>query len=340
MRRLIVALILACGLLTPMTADAWWGRHCGWRGGCGWGGYRSCGWGGYRGCGYVGYGCYPSYGYGYGCSVGYAPGCYSYGYPAYGAYGFGVPAGYGYYGANLNTGTTLGVSPTIAARPVLAATPQQTLQNFLGLAGLRPISLLTAQNSRPAQREIRMSNPEARRSAERLIADGDDLFRGQNFHAALQRYKHAAAAAPDLAESYWRQGHAMISTRNFDLATNAFKRAIGLSSDLNRGGFHLSSLYGNATMTKTAHLESLAEWTLANANSADPYFLLGVFLKYDGQAENAEKFFARASDLAGPTAGHLAMFLAPQQPMPAPQAVADVPPPAPVPVSLVRARDI
>ena len=67
-----------------------------------------------------------------------------------------------------------------------------------------------------------------------MIAEGDELFRAQNFHSALQKYKLAASTAPDLAEAFWRKGHALVATHNYDLATTAFKRAIALTEDLGR----------------------------------------------------------------------------------------------------------
>ena len=39
-------------------------------------------------------------------------------------------------------------------------------------------------------------------------------------------YKLAASTAPDLAEAFWRQGHALVATHNYELAATAFKRAI------------------------------------------------------------------------------------------------------------------
>jgi tetratricopeptide (TPR) repeat protein len=167
----------------------------------------------------------------------------------------------------------------------------------------------------------RVSNVDSRRKAERLIAEGDELFRVQNFHSALQRYKLAASAAPDLPEALWRKGHALVATHNYDLATTAFKRAIALTDDLGRDGFRLSDIYAGATMTKTQHLESLAEWAINRRNSSDPYFLLGLFLTYDDQPARAEKFFQKASDLAGISGGHIAVFL--DAPEPAPRARPD-----------------
>src|SRR6185369_12160170 len=97
-------------------------------------------------------------------------------------------------------------------------------------------------------------------------------------------------------------------------AATAFKRAIALTEDLGRGGFRLGDIYGSATMTKSQHLESLAEWAINKRSSSDPYFLLGLFLEYYGQPARAEKFFQKASDLAGISGGHIAVFLDPVAP--------------------------
>jgi tetratricopeptide (TPR) repeat protein len=193
----------------------------------------------------------------------------------------------------------------------------QTIQKFLGMSQLRPVNAAAAAPVAPTLTVTpRLSNAESRRRAERLIAEGDELFRGQNFHPALQKYKAAASAAPDMAEAFWREGHALVATKNFGLATTAFKRAVGLTEDLGRGGFQLDDLYGKATMSKSGHLESLAEYALSHSGSSDPYFLLGVFLTYDGQPARADKFFQRASDLAGIAGGHIAVFLSPVEETP------------------------
>jgi tetratricopeptide (TPR) repeat protein len=171
-----------------------------------------------------------------------------------------------------------------------------------------------------------------------MLTDGDELFRSQNFHSALQKYKLAASTAPDLAEAFWRQGHALVATHNYDLATTAFKRAIALTEDLGRGGFRLNDLYAGAAMTKTQHLESLAEWAIAKSNSSDPYFLLGVFLNYDGQQARADRFFQKASDLAGISGGHIAVFLAPAEDAMKPPAEKAVRPVATLPLLTISAE--
>jgi len=234
-----------------------------------------------------------------------------------------------------------------AAAPVRAAAPTSTvttpptalaLQRFLGLKDIHPVSISPAAGAAVAARFpivtktigdvlARATNVESHRKAEKMMGEADELFRAQNYHSALQRYKLAASTAPDMPEALWRQGHALVATHNYELAATAFKRAVGLTEDLDRGGFKLSDIYGSANMTKNQHLESLAEWALTHRNSSDPYFLLGLFLEYDDQPDRAEKFFQKASDLAGISGGHIAVFLAPTEP---PAHAAFAPAPAPI----------
>jgi len=171
----------------------------------------------------------------------------------------------------------------------------------------------------------------------RHMADGDALFAKQNFNSALQRYKQAASAAPDVAEAWWRQGHAFVATRNYDLAATAFKRAIALGDDLDRGGFRLDDLYAGHAMAKAGHLESLAELALNKSGESDAYFLIGLFLYYDGQPARADKFFARAAELAG-TSSYLAGFLGKPPAIVAAKPV--IPPPPKPPVIAVAGTSI
>ena len=288
MRRiLLTALLLVATLAICTPAQARWGRHCGWGGG-GWGGggycgYRSYGWGGYRSCGWGGYGVgYRGYGWG-GC---YAPvysygGCYPYAgfYSGYGGGYYSQPYGIGYYGYSpYNTyynpqSNFIAYSLPSTVQPAELAYGPQAVKQFLGLnrnfaltnlnsPALKVLTIAARPAPAPADLKaaIRISNPEQRRKADQYIALGDSLFREQKFHSALQKYKLAAQAAPDMAEAYWREGHAMIATSNFELASGAFKRAIALDPDTGRGGFTLDKLYGPAGMAKTAHVEALASW--------------------------------------------------------------------------------
>jgi tetratricopeptide (TPR) repeat protein len=212
-------------------------------------------------------------------------------------------------------------SPRPAALAFAAPTALD-VQRFLGLKEIGSVPVdaeptaIALNRVAPALKALddilaRVSTAESRRKAERMMREGDELFRAQNFHSALQKYKLAAVTAPDLPEAQWRKGHALVATHNYEQAATAFKRAIALTEDLGRDGFRLNDLYAGAAMTKAAHLESLAEWAISRSKSPDPYFLVGLFLNYDGQTARAEKFFQKASDLAGISGGHIAVFLDP-----------------------------
>jgi tetratricopeptide (TPR) repeat protein len=228
----------------------------------------------------------------------------------------------------LFTAPVFAAKPTVApaAAPVaapVATTPiGEAVQKFLGIGQLRPVApaisrpITSAKPVAPIVNSIvsRFSNVDSRRKAEKLIAEADELFKAQNFHSALQKYKLAGSTAPDMPEAFWRQGHALVATHNYELAATAFKRAIALTEDLGRGGFRLGDIYGGANMTKQQHLESLAEWATSKRSLSDPYFLIGLFLEYDGQPVRAEKFFQKANELAGISGGHIAVFLDPVAP--------------------------
>jgi tetratricopeptide (TPR) repeat protein len=350
MRNFVAILVLlAATLLSATPAKACWRHRCGCGGGYG---YRG-GWGGYYG-GYRsyyrgwGYGS-PGWGYGGWGYSGYGNPYYASSYPTYNSYSMYSPY---YSGGNYDVGTRVSLNnplygttnlapamtyvsspssftaPLFAAHPAAAAAPTAAtpiaaaVQKFLGLGQLRPVAPVISRPIASATPVVpivnsavsRFSNVDSRRKAEKLITEADELFKAQNFHSALQKYKLAASTAPDMPEAFWRQGHALVATHNYELAATAFRRAIALTEDLGRGGFRLSDIYGSANMTKQQHLESLAEWATNKRTSSDPYFLIGLFLEYDGQTTRAEKFFQKANELAGISGGHIAVFLDPVAP--------------------------
>lgn len=173
---------------------------------------------------------------------------------------------------------------------------------------------------------VRYSNPDARSKARAYMTQGDHMFREQRYAAAAQQYRAAASLAPDLAEANWRYSHTLVAMGEFDLAVNAVNRALAASSDTGRNGFTLDSLYGNFGTAKASHLERLANQAL-ETDSPNAYFLLGMTLHYSGEAQRAEKFFAKAAEVTSGTATHIAAFVpAAKKPMPAsPPLLARVP---------------
>ena len=323
MRRIVLPLlVLGTLFLSSDTAQARHGRHC-------FGGYG----GGYVG-GYCG-GWGGGFGWGNGCwgntystfSIGIRPygGCYSPAYynscyaPDYGScysgYGgtflYGSLSPYGtYYNPQANY---LAYNLPPVYQPAEIAYGPLAAKQFLGLSrnyAMGPLRRPTVAIPRVAVKPaVRVSNAEARRKADTYIAQGDELFREQKYHSAVQKYKAAAESAPNVAEAYWRQGHALVASNRYELAAGCFKRALAVDGDILRGGFSLDELYGSASVARQSHLEALAADALERSTSSDPYFVLGVFLQYDGQQARAAKFFHRAAELAAGDAGHIAWFI-------------------------------
>ena len=320
----IAAVWLSCAGVAEAGHGHW---HRGWHGGH-W--HRHGGWGPYRGRGFYGgwpgvsfsvgwpaygFGGYPAHGYNY---LGYPPayaypplldGCYGYSglslgvYPAHGVW-YSPRSNYVEYFANSS------YEPAELAYGPLA------VKQFLGLD--RNFALGPLQHRAPlaeaetARLKVRTSNADSRRRADRYIALGDDLFAKHDWHSALQKYKLAGQLAPDVAECYWRQGHALIAVNQFNQAAAAFRRALRVDNDTSRGGFRLRDLYADSEAAKNAHLEALAGEALGSTISSDAYFLIGVTLHYNGEADRARKFFQRAAVLSAEDRGLVKAFHEPK----------------------------
>ncbi len=191
----------------------------------------------------------------------------------------------------------------------------QAVRRFFGLDRIAPPVVVTPRPGADVAPKIdapprpRESNLAARQRAAHFLSAGDQLFREQKHHEALQRYKSAAQAAPDVADVYFRQGFALIATNRFTLAAEAFRRGLALEPDWPSSDFRLKDLYNGAELARKAHQDALASAALADPNNADLMFVLGVFLHFDDQQERAKKFIVRAKEL-GADATHLDGFLA------------------------------
>lgn len=274
------------------------------------------------------YGSSHSFSFGYGVphrSFHYSSGYpYHYGPRYYGRYGYGL--GYGYtspYGIYYNPGANYldYYLPPIYAPAELAYGPQ-AMQRFVGPPAVDPFggvpgglpgrvaaAKIVEERRLDDKPAVRVSNIESRRRAGRFTELGDNLFRQQRYHEALQKYKSAAEAAPDVAETYFRQGHALTGTARYELAAAAFRRGLARGPEWATSAFRLESLYGDGRIAKQAHLENLASLVLANPGNADLVFVLAVFLHFDGDAERAARLFRRVADLSGHDEPHVRPFL-------------------------------
>ncbi len=240
---------------------------------------------------------------------GYPPYYYDSLYDPYYGYPYGV-----YYDSYSNNAQYY-LPPTYLPGELLYG--PQAMYRFLGLhrQGQAAVAAAAAADREPprveaGRFEVRKSNAEAVARASRFLEFGDNLFAEQEFHSALQRYKSAAEAAPDLSEAYFRQGHALVATKRYDLAVKAFKVAIALATDIDRGEFRMDELYGDGkALAKSLHLEDLARAGLDRPRDADVMLLIGLFLYYDGQADRAERFLRQAMDLDPTLTGSVSRYL-------------------------------
>lgn len=324
----------------------WGHHHHGWGGYGGFYG-SNYGWGGYYGSGIslsIGYPRYASYGYGcfsprvYSC---YQPNFNYYSSPIYGCgttYFGSYPGGYysNYYGPGYGGVSTSGTyyvpstgylsysAPTTYQPAELAYGPQAVRQ-FLGMPRVQPepASSLSTEakvlaalyKSKEASKsvasvadKVRTSNVDSRRRADQFLSQGDVYFKEQKYQQAAQRYKLAAEAAPDVAEAYWRLGHAYMASNRTDLAAGAFTRAMRTSGDLGRGGFSLKKLYGESHIARESHLESLAAEAMERMDDTQPLLVMAVSLHYAGETERAAKFFERVRQMAPEQVSLLAGF--------------------------------
>lgn len=259
-----------------------------------------------------------AYGYdssfGYGCGLGYGSGYYSPGYyypghyyPAYPSYWLGPGLGPFNY-------------PPVVVPSGMSYGPYAS-QRFLGLGnssrgttGVIPFKAQTDedQNAEPpaANKALeRGTNAKAIAAAGKYIGYGDALFAKQNWLAANERYRRAADNAPQFADAYFRQGFALAATSRYDLAVVAIKRGLKLNPKWPDSPFRLKELYGNNVAAQTTHLNAVAKAAEKSPQDPNPFFLVGVYLHFDGQTDRAEAFFHRALELAGDDAEHIRAFL-------------------------------
>lgn len=197
-----------------------------------------------------------------------------------------------------------------ADQPVAARSPvRQAVGGGFGV--LAPLG-----NGNPDRPKVRVANGLFVARALTFVTFGDMHFRRQKYSDAYQRYKKAAAAAPDLGDVYFRQGFSLVAMSRYESAAKAFKRGLALDPGLARSEFRLDQVYGENQLAKNAHLEALADAAAEQPDDGDLMFLVGVLLYFDDQPERSRIFFLRARDLSGGDEEHLAGFfkeLAPAQ---------------------------
>jgi hypothetical protein len=149
------------------------------------------------------------------------------------------------------------------------------------------------------KRKPKATSAEQKGKAGKFIAFGDANFANHKYIPAVERYKTASQVAPDLPETYLRQGHALVALGQYENASKAFKRGLRMRSDWSDWPFRLDQLYAQDPLAKTSHIETLAKAVESNPLDSTLLFDLGMQLYFDGQHDRAAVFFARVAELGG-----------------------------------------
>jgi len=180
---------------------------------------------------------------------------------------------------------------------VPARVPQQNeaqmnnKQNVPGLAVAEPI-------------KFRPSNEQQRELASRFLGFGDRCFSAGQYRDAYFKYKEAEKAAPDLADSLFRRGFALLATKQYELAFHAFRRGLRIDPMWPQKPVSLRGLYAERQVDLRDHLASLAEECEKKKHDGTLALLLGIMLFCADRADDAMEFFEIAR--SSPTSADLA----------------------------------
>ena len=217
--------------------------------------------------------------------------------PSYGPYGW-APYNYPYYPYYYNPDYTTSNGSIMAPDSMYGPVG---LRNFLGLdqqAAPRAPARHAASDEGPRPK-VRETSADTKIIASKSLDSGDTYFGKQKYSSALERYRRAVQTAPDLAESYFREGHALVALGQYATAGKAFRKGLDIGPEWRESGFLLDQIYGENRMAKSSHFEALALAVEKNPRDANLQFVLGVELFFDGQAERARTFFERSVALGG-----------------------------------------
>lgn len=152
--------------------------------------------------------------------------------------------------------------------------------------------------------KFRPSNEQQRDLASRFMTFGDRCFAEGQYRDAYFRYKEAEKAAPDLADSLFRQGFALLATKQYELAFHAFRRGLKMDPSWPKKPFPLPRLYDDRQLDLRQHLADLAAECEKKNQDPTLALLLGIMLFRCDRAEDAKSFFEVAQ--SSPSAGELA----------------------------------
>jgi tetratricopeptide (TPR) repeat protein len=226
---------------------------------------------------------------------------FGYAYPYY-SDSFAYPYGFPY---------SLGVDATTLGPfyypPVFADGQQlfgpQAVQRFMGVNPVPGPAAAAAPAVRPQPKVAEVpaglppSDAKARAKAWRQIDQGDADFAQNRFAQAIEHYRNAAAAARDVAETIFRQGHVLAAEGKYADAVKQYRRGLEIDPDWPTSDFQLDQLFGENKFRKAALFRTMERALAAHPHDPDLLIVLGVWHYFDSQKDAAADEFHRAAAL-------------------------------------------
>ena len=151
----------------------------------------------------------------------------------------------------------------------------------------------------PAKGTPKARIPSSKARAGKFIGFGDANFANQKYLAAIERYKSASRIAPDLAEPYLRQGHALVALGQYENAVKAFRRGLRIRGRVERISVSAGSALRSRSDRQGQPHRDIGQSRRSQSAGCQSADRLGMQLFFDGQAERAGVFFARVAQLGG-----------------------------------------
>jgi tetratricopeptide (TPR) repeat protein len=167
--------------------------------------------------------------------------------------------------------------------------------NYYPINSYYPSTESDREKARKTRIALHPSSSESRVKAGGFIAAGDAHFGKQKYPAAIERYRAAVRAAPDLAEPHLRLGFAMVAQGNYAGAAKAFRRGLELGPDWADSTFALESISAKTILAETN--ERLAKALADEPMSPDLLVATGLQLYFSGQRDRAGIYLAQAARL-------------------------------------------
>ena len=133
-----------------------------------------------------------------------------------------------------------------------------------------------------------------------ILSSATLIFANADWQTHMTDIRKRQKRAPDLSEPYFRQGHTLAALRRYEQAAAAFRRGLALRPDWPAGGFRLSEIYRDKDAVRHATLDTLQRIAEAQPGDVNVQFVAGVQYFFDGQVEQAGKYFERVKALGEP----------------------------------------